>query len=198
MDNKLIAGAMAGLIAAVTAVFYFRQKNNAVPPGQSANSNSAAVSAPSVEFLTGFKEGFTGIMETLNLAQAPRGIRNNNPLNIKWVSFQVWNGQTGQDSGGFVIFDKPENGIRAAVRTLTSYKNAGYVTPRQIVTRWTGGDSKAIQDSYVSHICAGLGIYESEAVQPAQWFELIKIMIKHENGQQPYSDQIIKAGIASA
>ncbi len=35
----------------------------------------------------------------------PRGIRNNNPLNIKWNAANNWNGQTGSDSGGFCIFN---------------------------------------------------------------------------------------------
>lgn len=191
----LVAGVLS---VAVAAFFAMRRRSGGVSTGLTRPAAPLDVPASNFELLTGFSDGFSGIMQSLNLASAPRGIRNNNPLNIKWVSFQTWNGQTGVDDAGFVIFDKPENGIRAGVRTLTSYRNAGYVTPRQIITRWTGGDSSAIQNSYIAHVSSALGIAESAEVPASRWFDLIKVMIKHENGQQPYNDAQIRAGIASA
>ena len=50
---------------------------------------------------------------------ATRGIRNNNPGNIR-VSKDQWEGMTGDD-GAFVIFDSPESGVRALAKNLQSY-----------------------------------------------------------------------------
>lgn len=138
------------------------------------------------------------VTDAVESVTKPRGIRNNNPLNIKWSSVQTWQGQVGQDEGGFLIFDMPENGIRAAARILQSYRNAGYITVRQIIERWTSGDSPALQESYISHASGVLGIAPDEEVPRPRWFDLIKVMIKHENGQQPYPDTVILAGISAA
>ena len=49
----------------------------------------------------------------------PRGLRNNNPLNIR-KGAQRWQGQTGND-GAFCIFESMEYGYRAAFRLLHTY-----------------------------------------------------------------------------
>src|SRR5262245_9364570 len=45
----------------------------------------------------------------------PRGIRNNNPGNIRWIASAGarWRGMVRSDSDGYGVFDTPANGIRA-------------------------------------------------------------------------------------
>ena len=126
---------------------------------------------------------------------APRGIRNNNPLNIKWNAANDWRGQEGADSGGFVIFDSPVNGIRAAARILKNYRAQGINTPEGIIKRWTSGDNAVIQASYIDHVAVKLGIYPHEEVLPDLYGLLLTVMIQHENGQQPYSMATIQQGL---
>lgn len=127
----------------------------------------------------------------------PRGIRNNNPLNIKWNALNNWQGQTGADAQGFAQFDTPVNGIRAAARLLKNYRASGHDTPREIITRWTSGDSAEIQQSYIDHVSARLGIWPDEQVHPDSYELLVITMIQHENGVQPYSLDTIAQGVAA-
>jgi len=52
------------------------------------------------------RTGVTAVatVQAPNSAAYPRGIRNNNPANIKWSSGNNRQGQTGKDSAGFVVF----------------------------------------------------------------------------------------------
>ncbi len=52
----------------------------------------------------------------------PRGIRNNNPGNIRYVG-SPWQGLADppEDEAGFCIFTDPEYGLRAIYKTLMTY-----------------------------------------------------------------------------
>src|SRR3990172_1913650 len=66
-----------------------------------------------------------------------RGLRNNNPGNIKWNKANDWVGQTGKDEKGFVIFDTPENGIRAlGIVALNYHLKHGIQNLRDFGDRW--------------------------------------------------------------
>ena len=53
----------------------------------------------------------------------PRGIRNNNPGNIERGKDR-WLGMSADQSGDprFLVFDKPEAGLRAIMRLLINYQ----------------------------------------------------------------------------
>lgn len=121
----------------------------------------------------------------------PRGIRNNNPGNIK-KSPSAWVGKVGND-GTFEIFDTAQNGIRAMARLLRTYRNSyGLNTIRGIVQRWTSGDSSTIQNNYVKHLVNKTGITEGDQlISVSQYAALVENMIFFENGQQPYSRAMI-------
>lgn len=126
-----------------------------------------------------------------------RGIRNNNPGNIRGASYQ-WVGETGRDKDGFVVFSTPQHGVRAMYRTLQTYRNHyGLMTPSGIINRWAP-PSENNTGAYVAHVASVLGVAEHEAIPLEKYGELIKVIIKHENGVQPYSDEVIHAGIALA
>ena len=66
--------------------------------------------------------------------QLPRGLRNNNPLNIR-KSAQPWQGQRGND-GKFCIFESMEMGYRAAFRVLNTYNRKHNIySVREIIYR---------------------------------------------------------------
>lgn len=134
----------------------------------------------------------------IELSTAPRGLRNNNPGNIKETRPDYWEGQAGSD-GTFAIFAAPEFGIRAMARVLLNYQRLhGINSVAGIIQRWAPA-SENKTGAYIAHVAQVLGLrpempFDVETKLP----ELVKVIIKHENGQQPYSDELIQRGLAMA
>lgn len=127
----------------------------------------------------------------------PRGIRNNNAGNLRDYG-EAWRGKVGTDAAGFVIFDTPENGIRAMARVIINYGRLhGINTIRGIIYRYAPPNENDTE-SYISHVSRALGISPDEAIAADQLPALLAVMITHENGIQPYSAETIAAGVAAA
>lgn len=126
----------------------------------------------------------------------PRGIRNHNPGNIEDIG-TPWRGRLGND-GRFIIFDSPVNGIRAIARILTTYRSKYNLnTIEGIINRWAPPHENDTT-AYIAHAEKALNTPRNMPLSTVQHADLIKVIILHENGQQPYSDEVIHAGIASA
>jgi len=129
----------------------------------------------------------------------PRGIRNNNPGNIRYDR-TLWVGQTGQDDGGFITFDTPEHGIRALAKVLISYQTKhGLTTIGQMINRWAPPVENDT-DAYVVAVCKACSASPNNpyTLTPSRLATLAKAIIHQENGEQPYSDAVIEAGVDSA
>ena len=128
----------------------------------------------------------------------PRGIRNNNPLNIRYSPANAWQGQTGSD-GEYAIFEHEKYGIRAAAKLLNRYVNDyGLLTVAQIINRWapTGENNT---NAYINAVASKLNVQANEPLLwPSYAPALIGAMIHHENGAQPYSAAQINQGIQLA
>ena len=110
----------------------------------------------------------------------PRGIRNNNPLNIRWYAINNWVGQVGKDEAGFCIFDKPENGLRAAFILLRK----GPRTVKEIVERWAPPSENDTQ-AYIYFVCKRLGVRPDEYIGLTvddTMVALAKAIVRFENG----------------
>lgn len=129
----------------------------------------------------------------------PRGLRNNNPGNIK-TSSKSWEGQSGDD-GTFVKFSSPEAGIAAMVNNLRSYQsNHGLTTVADMIGRWAP-PSENNTSAYAETVAKAMGIKATDSVNlndPAQAKAMVSAMIRVENGRQPYSDAQITNGLAKA
>ena len=124
----------------------------------------------------------------------PRGIRNNNPGNIRGSNAFKWDGEIGRDSGDFVIFDTPENGLRALARTLRTYRrNYGLNTIRGIVNRYAP-TSENNTSAYMSHAARTLGVSVDAPLDRSDYPRLMTVIVAHENGIQPYTQAQIKEG----
>jgi hypothetical protein len=118
----------------------------------------------------------------------PLGIQNNNPGNIAYTAANQWQGQVGQDSHGFVIFDTPANGLRAMFKLLKSYQaniqgagGIGVFNIESISRQWT----QTQQDAWASNVSAasGFGLYDQlDAGNQAQMETLANGIIVAENG----------------
>ncbi|MGI3041032.1 hypothetical protein ACRTDM_04690 [Shewanella algae] len=125
----------------------------------------------------------------------PKGIRNNNPLNIE--AGQPWNGATGND-GRFAIFETAWYGIRAAGRLLKTYRDRyGLNTVREIVNRWAPPSDNNPTDNYVSFVAKGAGVSAGQPLGAADYPRVVAAMIKFENGFNPYEQSLINSAVAA-
>lgn len=113
----------------------------------------------------------------------PRGVRNNNPLNIR-LSSQVFRGEvTNIYEKEFKCFRSMVWGFRAAfciIRTYITLK--GCKTPRQIIHRWCPDDSAA---RYVDFVCSRCNVDPDGAlsfVSRLVMVALVSAMAKFETG----------------
>lgn len=126
----------------------------------------------------------------------PRGVRNNNPLNIEFNSRNNWIGQTGSD-GRFAIFSDAKYGIRAGAIVLRNYQKAGYDTVYKMINRWAPNHENPT-NKYSEYVAKSIGINQHQPVMLYQFPEMIKAMIYFENGSNPYSEKMVREAIALA
>ena len=121
----------------------------------------------------------------------PRGIRNNNPLNIRRNPANQWQGlRPVQADKLFCQFKAMKWGLRAAIKLLDNYIRRGAQTPRQIISRWAP-PSENDTASYVRKACQRAGLDPDFPVLFwADLRKLIKAMSWIESRFQP-SDELL-------
>ena len=132
-----------------------------------------------------------------------RGYRNHNPGNIrenKRIDYD-WEGEARADSDGeFEEFDSPEFGIRAMARILKVYNTRHQLkSVRGMINRWAP-PSENDTEAYIRAVCLRMGVKSSTRMDlnnnAVAMQSLIKSIIHHELGCQPYSDELIDIGIS--
>ncbi|MBN6029236.1 structural protein [Pantoea ananatis] len=127
-----------------------------------------------------------------------RGIRNNNPGNIRWGD--EWKGLVpeGQRTDkSFCQFKAPEFGIRAMIIILRNYQSKyGLKTITGIIKRWAPPNENDTQ-AYIRSVAQATGTDADKPIDltdSRKLFPLLQAIIKHENGTQPYEyDVFIRA-----
>lgn len=126
----------------------------------------------------------------------PRGIRNNNPLNIE--KGESWQGLSiDQPDSRFAVFRDARYGFRAAARVLKSYKRRGVVTLGEIINTWAPSFENDTA-SYVNHVSGLTGIGVGDVVSEDDYAVLLAAMTEHENGVNPYQVAFIEEGVSWA
>ena len=118
----------------------------------------------------------------------PRGIRNNNPLNLRYIDpAHAWNGQVGND-GGYGVYDSPESGIRAGSKQLQKdYSVGNDNTLRALITSWAP-PTENNTDAYITDVASQTGLDPDTLLDlNSNLPVIVAAMIYHENGQQPYA-----------
>lgn len=131
--------------------------------------------------------------------EAPRGIRNSNPGNLRArddKSWRHWKGATGVDDKGYLTFGRDQDGLRALVLNLQSYhRKYGINTVDGIIRRWSNDVPEDGKLSYIKFICHRLGVKPKTQLNMEDEAVLITIarsIVHFENGQDPYSDRTYK------
>ena len=118
----------------------------------------------------------------------PRGIRNNNPLNIRRSKDQ-WQGLRAQQTDAqFCQFESMEYGWRAAfyLLTRTYYHKYRLYTIRAIINKWAPPNEN-LTATYIENVSRLTGIPPDEPIgipsdQPQRWMMLGIAMAIQENG----------------
>ena len=119
----------------------------------------------------------------------PRGIRNNNPLNIRIGN--TWLGEVNDPTDSeFEQFCSMEYGCRAAFCILRRYiKRYQLNNVQLIISRWAPKSENATQ-AYIDHVCNQMGCTPNTVIEYENRDEMCKLvaaMAVVENGQSiPY------------
>ena len=117
-----------------------------------------------------------------------RGMRNNNPLNIRRVKGQKWKGEapfppplegTGEAAGPFVHFSSLTYGHHA-------------VCIEDIITRWAPPTENDTH-KYILDVCKLTGFGGKERLTENNWPQLVKAMARIESGMNLTEEQIQQA-----
>jgi len=127
-----------------------------------------------------------------------RGLRNNNPGNIRKTT-DKWKGLSAkQTDDEFFQFDSSVWGIRAMAKLLQNYqKRYGLDSVEQIINRWAPPIENDTS-SYVKSVAQNVGVTPSQTLDLNNvdaLSRLVKAVIRHENGINPYSDETIIGAI---
>lgn len=131
-----------------------------------------------------------------------RGVRNNNPLNIRYGS--NWDGMVKNSKeldSSFCVFKNPKFGIRAGAKLFLNYKRFyGIDTIRGIIDRFAPPEENDTT-AYIEDVYKRMGKTRDESLDLYNgdvMLSLLKAVIRHENGYNPYSDEEIRAGMMLA
>ena len=126
----------------------------------------------------------------------PRGLRNNNPLNIRRNRHTNWVGQCGkQEDRAFVQFRSMPYGYRAAFKVLQNYRVLyDCMTLRQFIQRWAPPIENNT-DEYVKSVARTAGVnpdarLPSPRKAKALWVKIVAGMHLVENGMMPVVSRI--------
>jgi hypothetical protein len=131
----------------------------------------------------------------------PRGVRNENPGNIR-LGRSDWRGSIARSTDpDFVQFEHAIYGIRALANLLRNYRaKYGLETVNGIISRYAPPNENETM-AYVNRVAEYLGV-EPDAKLDLDNREMLRRLIEaiiwHENGQQPYAQYVIEDGIILA
>lgn len=123
-----------------------------------------------------------------DLNNLPRGLRNNNPLNIRRFDYNDWYGKITDSASTdqeFEQFRDPRYGFRAAFILIHRYIKNGYKSVRDIIFRWAPPSDGNFTESYLKSVCDYTGFKDYEHIQTYDYKKmsaLVEAMFYVENG----------------
>lgn len=129
------------------------------------------------------------------VADAPRGIRNHNPGNVR-ISDSDWLGKVQGADKSFETFSHPLYGIRVIAYLLKKYQRAYRDnTVAALINRWAPPVENNT-NAYAAAVAAKLGVGLNESIRVEDYLPaLVQSIIHHENGVQPYSATLIQQAV---
>ncbi len=139
-------------------------------------------------------------------ASLARGVRNRNPLNIRFAQANDWQGKLTADENtddgcAFEQFEDAVFGLRAAIRLIRKHHRHGATTIRRLATIWAPPGENPHLDAYIRTVARHAAIDADTALDLSRDAHLRPVllgMIRAENGTQPYDDTTIDTALALA
>lgn len=128
-------------------------------------------------------------MDTHSSAKIPRGLRNNNPLNIRKNPNNKWQGAVKGSDPEFETFATCVWGVRAAFIIIRNYLRNPKLPAKTIagiIARWAP-PSENNTSAYISRVCQLAFVNANDKADfsnEAMMCSLVKAMIIVENGKQ--------------
>ena len=104
----------------------------------------------------------------------PRGVRNNNPLNIRTGSH--WIGLSERQDNQFCTFVAIEWGVRAAVKILRSYARRGIHTVSDIIQTWAPPIENDT-NRYIQVVCSRTGFQPTHEINIYDENEVVALLL---------------------
>lgn len=129
--------------------------------------------------------------------ETPRGIKNNNPLNIRYNARNIWVGKVrGEDKKDkeFEEFFGIRFGYRAAAYLIHTYIRRGENTVEAIVEKWAPLSEKQT-GKYIYHVCQRSGLKRDtriELCKTGDFLRLLDAMAVEENGCTPEKLELVR------
>lgn len=133
-----------------------------------------------------------------------RGMRNNNPGNIRKTTID-WKGEKKGKDDAFETFEHIEYGIRAIFKLMTTYyKKHGCINIRDLINRWappSENDTKTYIVSVLHYMSNSSSVAlaavntKGELCDPFKMkclTEFVAAIINHENGFNPFNLEFIQ------
>lgn len=131
-----------------------------------------------------------------------RGLRNNNPGNLK-KDETAWAGLApAQSDPVFFVFTAPVYGLRAMARVLMNYQaQHGLHVISELIARWAPASENDTSE-YAQNVAAALGLDPSESVDLLNNADQLKAFMaaitRQENGVNPYPDSLYDEAVRLA
>jgi hypothetical protein len=138
------------------------------------------------------KQALIKASEDLGLP-VPRGIKNNNPGNLRASDSFTWQGQIGVDDKGFCVFDTSINGIRALIINAFRLQEQGDNTLYSFGLTWAPPADNNGTTDYGLNLASQIGVdpnaqFDLGTGSPFTAIQLAKAICHNENGIDPYDD----------
>lgn len=128
----------------------------------------------------------------------PRGIRNNNPGNLNYAGQRGASLESGPNAR-FAAFGTPQAGLNALAQQLSLYGSRGTDTINAIVAKYAPA-SENDTGAYAASLAKALGVAPGTKLNlqdPSVMQGLMRGIVSHENGQNPYSSDMYRQAAAT-
>lgn len=185
-----------GLLAAIGTVlaFVFRSRSNKpvnqleVPslflsPSPLSYHSAGPARDPGIDLAAGHALVSPESEVALDTSGKPRGVRNNNPLNVK-DNGDPWQGKIGVDKDGFLQFATVQDGVRCGTIVLARYFNQGLTTLQAIISKFAPSTDKNDVPAYVRFVGTLLNVGATQQLNFSTYgLKLVNAMGHYEQGK---------------